>query len=103
VNSRLSCLDVLQNDRDDQDSEDLDIIALTQGIMGGRVERVEDPLTHKLGVRYTPPAIFHGTDIFTYTVIDTGGAKATGQVTVTVEPTRWGQFKWGEAPWSSAP
>jgi hypothetical protein len=38
-------------------------------------------------VRYTPTADFSGTDVFSYTISDTGGLTATAMVTVTINST----------------
>jgi len=69
-------IDVLANDSD-PNGDELELVAVSSAA-GGTTSLVDD------GVRYTPNQGFAGTDSFTYTVRDPGGAEATGEVTVTV-------------------
>ncbi|HBE70599.1 MAG TPA: hypothetical protein DDW52_20835, partial [Planctomycetaceae bacterium] len=71
-------VDVLANDSDPE-GDALSIASVTQpgsgsaAIVGGNVE-------------YSPAANFHGSDSFTYTIVDTAGNTATATVSVTVAP-----------------
>ena len=69
---------VLSNDSD-SDGDQLTIIATTDPT-NGSVDVLSDGT-----IQYTPIANFHGVDAFTYTVSDTNGNEATGQVTVVVQ------------------
>ena len=69
-------IDVLANDSD-PNGDALELVAVSAAA-GGATSIVGD------AVLYEPNAGFNGTDTFTYTVRDSGGAEATGDVTVTV-------------------
>ncbi len=69
-------IDVLANDSD-PNGDELALVAVSSA-SNGTPSIVGDK------IRYAPNAGFSGTDSFTYTVRDAGGAEATGEVTVTV-------------------
>jgi hypothetical protein len=69
-------IDVLANDSD-PNGDELSLVAVS-GASGGTTSIVDGR------VRYVPNEGFSGTDSFTYTVRDAGGAEVTGDVTVTV-------------------
>lgn len=71
-------IDVLANDSDPDGA--LAIVAV--GDPGNGVTAIASATT----VLYAPTPDFHGTDTFTYTVQDPGGATSTAVVTVTVTP-----------------
>ncbi|MEZ5454182.1 MAG: IPTL-CTERM sorting domain-containing protein [Thiothrix sp.] len=69
-------INVLANDTD-ADGDTLTIASFTQGSHGSVAQTSS-------GLVYTPTAGFTGTDTFSYTIADPGGAQATATVTVTV-------------------
>jgi len=69
-------IDVLANDSD-PNGDELALVAVS-GASNGTPSIVGDE------IRYAPNDGFSGTDSFTYTVRDAGGAEATGEVSVTV-------------------
>ena len=69
-------IDVLANDSD-PNGDELDLVAVS-GADNGTASIVGDQ------IRYAPNDGFTGTDSFTYTVRDAGGAEATAEVMVTV-------------------
>lgn len=69
-------IDVLANDSD-PNGDELALVAVS-GASNGTPSIVGDQ------IRYAPNDGFTGTDAFTYTVRDAGGAEASGEVTVTV-------------------
>jgi len=69
-------IDVLANDSD-PNGDELELISVSTA-SGGTSSIVGD------GIRYEPNDGFNGTDTFTYTVRDAGGAEATAEVTVVV-------------------
>lgn len=69
-------IDVLANDSD-PNGDELSLVGVS-GASGGTTGIVDGR------VRYVPNEGFSGTDSFTYTVRDAGGAEVTGDVTVTV-------------------
>ncbi|NKI33609.1 tandem-95 repeat protein [Wenzhouxiangella sp. XN79A] len=71
-------IDVLANDSD-PNGDALTLVSVSSA-SAGTASIVGD------GVRYQSDAGFTGTDSFTYTVRDAGGAEVTGEVTVTVLP-----------------
>jgi len=71
-------IDVLANDSD-PNGDALELISVSAA-SGGTTSIVGD------SVRYESDGGFTGTDSFTYTVRDAGGAEVTGEVTVTVTP-----------------
>jgi hypothetical protein len=71
-------IDVLANDSD-PNGDALELVAVSAA-SNGTTSLVGD------SVRYQSDAGFTGTDTFTYTVRDAGGAEVTGEVTVTVGP-----------------
>lgn len=71
-------IDVLANDSD-PNGDELTLIDVSAAT-GGTTSIVGDQ------VRYEPNQGFSGTDSFTYTVRDAGGAEAVAEVTVTVAP-----------------
>ncbi|RMF91471.1 MAG: tandem-95 repeat protein, partial [Planctomycetota bacterium] len=75
-------LDVLANDSTAPDPADdvLRVLSVGQSAQGGTLTIAPDGST----VLYTPPANFTGTDTFTYTVQDSGGAEREATATVTV-------------------
>ena len=70
-------IDVLGNDTD-LDLDALTIISLDTALTDGSVTN------NTTDVTYTPPADFHGTDKFDYTIDDGNGGQDTATVTVTV-------------------
>ncbi len=75
-NSPAISIDVLANDS----GTGLTVTAVTQGTKGGAVAIATDSLS----VTYTPAANFAGLDQFTYTITDSSGMTATGNVSVEV-------------------
>ncbi|MBY6204513.1 Ig-like domain-containing protein [Halomonas denitrificans] len=71
-------IDVLANDSD-PNGDELELVSVSSA-SGGTTSIVGD------SVRYASDAGFTGTDSFTYTVRDAGGAEVTGEVSVTVTP-----------------
>jgi len=71
-------IDVLDNDSD-PNGDALELVAVSAA-SNGTTSLVGD------SVRYQSDAGFTGTDTFTYTVRDAGGAEVSGEVTVTVGP-----------------
>lgn len=71
-------IDVLANDSD-PNGDALELVSVSAA-SGGTTSIVGD------SVRYESDGGFTGTDSFTYTVRDAGGAEVTGEVTVTVTP-----------------
>lgn len=71
-------IDVLANDSD-PNGDALELVSVSSA-SGGTTSIVGD------SVRYESDGGFTGTDSFTYTVRDAGGAEVTGEVTVTVTP-----------------
>jgi len=69
-------IDVLANDSD-PNGDALSLVTVSSASNGTATIEGDD-------VRYTPADGFSGTDTFTYTVRDAGGAEATAEVTVTV-------------------
>ena len=75
-------LDLMSNDSIAPDTgETLQIVAVTQGAEAGAVSISGNGLH----VLYTPDTDFVGTDTFTYTIEDSNGGQATGNVTVNVQ------------------
>lgn len=74
-------LTVLENDRDLNENDALNLVALGQTSHNGSLAMVDATTLH-----YTPAPHFFGTDTFTYTIGDAGGLTDTGQVTVVVTP-----------------
>src|SRR5581483_1031266 len=72
-------VDVVANDRD-PDGDALAVTAITQPAHG--TAAIADP--HH--VTYTPVALFHGSDAFTYTIDDGQGGTATATVALTITP-----------------
>ncbi len=71
-------IDVLANDSD-PNGDELELVSVSSA-SGGTTSIVGD------SIRYESDGGFTGTDTFTYTVRDAGGAEVTGEVTVTVTP-----------------
>jgi subtilisin family serine protease len=72
-------INVLANDTHPQNQQ-LDVTAASDPPHGAAVLNANDTIT------YTPDAAFTGSDSFTYTIRDPGGATDTATVFVTVEP-----------------
>ncbi|GJL84150.1 MAG: hypothetical protein DHS20C01_37840 [marine bacterium B5-7] len=70
-------VDVLSNDSDIDSPGDLILSALTQPSQGSVV-------MNGVTVEYTPRNNYFGDDLFGYTVVDSQGGTASGQVTVTI-------------------
>lgn len=70
---------MLANDSD-PDGHALDVISVTQGSDGAVVLNADDT------VIYTPNQNFHGSDSFSYTVIDGHGGSDIANVNITVDP-----------------
>jgi cyclophilin family peptidyl-prolyl cis-trans isomerase len=73
---------VLANDTTNDPTETLSVSAVGTSQVGSTVSVAEDGLS----VRYRPAANFAGTEVLTYTLRDSGGATAVGQMTFTVTP-----------------
>ncbi|MBA62777.1 MAG: hypothetical protein CMJ76_10480 [Planctomycetaceae bacterium] len=75
-------LDLINNDSIAPDTgETIQIVSVTQGVESGTVS-IANNGTHVL---YTPGTDFVGADSFTYTIEDSNGGQATGNVTVQVQ------------------
>jgi large repetitive protein len=74
--------DVLANDTTNDPTETLSVSAVGTSQVGSTVSVAPDGLS----VRYRPAANFAGTEVITYTLRDSGGATAVGQMTFTVTP-----------------
>jgi hypothetical protein len=72
-------IDVLGNDRDPEGGG-LSLGGVVRSPQGDAV------IVSGRSVSYVPAPDFHGSDVFTYTVVDDAGATATGRVAVTVTP-----------------
>lgn len=72
--------DVLTNDTTDDSTETLDIASVGSPSFGGTASVASDGLS----ILYNPAPNFSGTEIFTYTLRDSGGATSNGLVTFTV-------------------
>ncbi|MEZ6149428.1 MAG: tandem-95 repeat protein [Pirellulaceae bacterium] len=72
--------DVLANDTTNDPSETLSISAVGTSTVGSSVSVSADGLK----VRYRPAPNFNGSEVLTYTLRDSGGATAVGQMTFTV-------------------
>ncbi len=72
--------DVLVNDTTDNSAETLSISAVGTSQVGSTVSVSSDGLT----IRYKPGLNFNGTEVLTYTLRDSGGATALGQMTFVV-------------------
>ncbi|MFN3191754.1 MAG: Ig-like domain-containing protein [Aureliella sp.] len=71
-------INVLANDND-PDNDSLSIQSVTQPASGITVIEAGQ-------VRYTPDSNFHGSDSFTYTIVDTAGNTATATVSISITP-----------------
>lgn len=74
--------DVLVNDTTNDPTETLSISGVSTSQVGSSLSVSSDGLT----IRYRPGANFNGTEVLTYTLRDSGGATALGQVTFVVTP-----------------
>ncbi len=75
-------LDVTANDTNSDPTETFSLTSVGQSSNGSTV-RLSDDGTK---VVYAPAANFFGTEQITYTITDSGGASATGTITITVTP-----------------
>ena len=75
-------LDLMNNDSIAPDQgETISIVSVTQGVENGAISIANNGIH----VLYTPDTDFVGTDSFTYTIEDSNGGQATGNVTVHVQ------------------
>lgn len=74
--------DVLANDTTNDPAETLSVSAVGTSANGSTVSVTSDGKK----VNYRPAANFSGTEVITYTLRDSGGATATGQMTFVVTP-----------------
>jgi len=75
-------LDLMNNDSIAPDlGETISIVSVTQGVENGAISIANNGIH----VLYTPDTDFVGTDSFTYTIEDSNGGQATGNVTVHVQ------------------
>ncbi len=87
---------VLDNDSD-SDGDDLIITDVTGMAFGTAV--ISSDLK---SVTYTPTPEWNGSDLFTYTIIDTSGATASATVSVTVNPVKEGpQIALNTSEWTN--
>lgn len=77
-------LDVLANDIDNDAGDTTKITAVTQGSAGGAVSISADVVDNT--VTFAPDVNFDGVKTFTYTVTDSTGLTAVGNVSVTLSP-----------------
>ncbi|MCA9126474.1 MAG: tandem-95 repeat protein [Planctomycetales bacterium] len=78
----LATYDVLANDTTNDSTETLSVSGVGTPSFGGTASVSSDGLS----IQYRPAPNFAGTEIFTYTLRDSGGATADGLVTFTVNP-----------------